>query len=279
MLVARILLALLAISLAGQASAAGTDPPLVAASTKGDLAAVEKLLNNGTDPNSHDASALTALNWAAYNGHLDVVKALVEHKAKVDSNANKYHWTPLMNAANQGHTDIVDYLLVHGADINAITTDKWTPLRFAEGQGKVDTATLLFSRGAKDDDPACNDQFCVDIRMLLFAISAKQLKRFQGAKLDDVWFQSKLVMPGARACKVKFDALICNFGTREKPADFNQVVTSIRSALPTGWNGAMEKDAGSFKEFGVGEKKGKHKLFLEAMEVFGVRDVQLSVMQ
>src|ERR1700674_2253700 len=61
------------------AHADGGASPVVAAAKTGDAATLKRLLDGGADPNSHDADALTALNWAAYNGHLAAVQILVQH--------------------------------------------------------------------------------------------------------------------------------------------------------------------------------------------------------
>lgn len=126
----------------------GPSPVVVAAKT-GDAATLKRLLDGGADPNSHDADALTALNWAAYNGYLAAVQILVQHHADIDSHGNQSQWTPLMNAAAQGHIDVVSFLVGHGADINAHSSDGLSPLDFAILQNHAKTATFLRSHGAK----------------------------------------------------------------------------------------------------------------------------------
>jgi ankyrin repeat protein len=131
------------------ALAAGEDPPLVVAASKGDIVQVRRLLANGTDPNAHDTGNLTALNWAAYNGHLAVVQALVERGATVDSNSNSHGWTPLMNAANRGHTDVVKYLLSRGADARLASKDGYVmAIGYAVLGGHDDTAHVLRNSAA-----------------------------------------------------------------------------------------------------------------------------------
>src|SRR5271154_2022583 len=87
------------------------DPPLVVAATSGDTATLATLLQQGVDPNTADDNKLTALNWAAYNGHLDAVRALVQRGARIDAHDSKSGWTPLMNASAMNFPDVVAYLV------------------------------------------------------------------------------------------------------------------------------------------------------------------------
>lgn len=51
---------------------------LINACKKGDLKAVKTLIRSGADINSEDKSGVTALMWAAKNGHLEIVKELLK---------------------------------------------------------------------------------------------------------------------------------------------------------------------------------------------------------
>ena len=58
--------------------------PLMRASARGDLNAVNELLGMGASPDARSAPfALTALMCAAYHGHTDVMKALITKGANV----------------------------------------------------------------------------------------------------------------------------------------------------------------------------------------------------
>ncbi len=51
------------------------DTALMSAIISGDSAAARDLLAKGADLNVKDMAGLTALMWAAGNGHLDIVRA------------------------------------------------------------------------------------------------------------------------------------------------------------------------------------------------------------
>ena len=93
---------------------------------------------------SNDVEVLSrALIDSCYNGHLDVVKWLVEHSVKghldvakwlgghtaADVNYNKYVWTPLTAACERDHLYIVKYLVeTCHADVNLLDSGDYTSL-------------------------------------------------------------------------------------------------------------------------------------------------------
>ena len=61
----------------------------------------------------------TPLQYAAREGHVDIVKMLIENDAKV--NATDFNdCTALHHAARGGHVDVVKVLIQNGADVNAV---------------------------------------------------------------------------------------------------------------------------------------------------------------
>jgi glutaminase len=92
--------------------------------------------------NQTQTEAVVALTWAASQGDLDEVRALVA--AGVEPGTADYDGrTPLHLAAAEGQTDVVRYLLAVGADPQP--TDRWggTPLSDAEAGGHGEIAALL----------------------------------------------------------------------------------------------------------------------------------------
>src|SRR5205823_3378098 len=66
------------------------------------------------------AGGMTALIYAAREGHLDTVKALVEAGAKVNQVGGGTKMSPMVEAIINGHLDIAKYLLDKGADPNIV---------------------------------------------------------------------------------------------------------------------------------------------------------------
>jgi hypothetical protein len=77
-----------------------------------------------------------------YEGHVDVVRLLLEHRA--DPNAkDKFGWTPLHLAASGGHVNVVRLLLERGADPTVKDRSGDTPLDLARRRGHREVVSLI----------------------------------------------------------------------------------------------------------------------------------------
>lgn len=74
---------------------------------------VKVLLASGANPNLRAHDGTTPLHMASSFNHLDVVRALIEGRARVDEEASGF--TPLGFAAENGHLEVVKELLRAGA--------------------------------------------------------------------------------------------------------------------------------------------------------------------
>ncbi|MFG0636362.1 ankyrin repeat domain-containing protein [Acinetobacter soli] len=82
-------------------------PELVYWASLGDTSRVRQLLADGIDPNQSDEEGYSALQAAAENDHLDVVKLLVSKGADISF---KGQYTALELAEMAQNTQIVQYL-------------------------------------------------------------------------------------------------------------------------------------------------------------------------
>ena len=82
-------------------------PELVYWSSLGDVEQVEQLLFDGADPNQTDDEGYSALQAAAENNHLDILKLLVSQGADVHYKAQ---FTALELAEMANNKEIVEYL-------------------------------------------------------------------------------------------------------------------------------------------------------------------------
>ena len=108
---------------------------LHSASFEGHLQVVRYLLQHGVDVNVRDSVVDTPLLLASYQGHLDVVQCLLEHGADANLLGNR-HYAPLTFAAYYGHVNVVRLLLEHNADANSQDKDGDTPLHDAMQGGR-----------------------------------------------------------------------------------------------------------------------------------------------
>jgi ankyrin repeat protein len=112
---------------------------------------IERYLGSGWDVNAQgEKYGRTALHLAAMNGHLEIVKLLLEHGADVNAKTKEgYGYTALHSAASNGHLEIVKLLLEHGADVNAKTKyGGYTALHSATMNGHLEIVKLLLEHGA-----------------------------------------------------------------------------------------------------------------------------------
>lgn len=71
---------------------------------------------------------MTALHFAAREGQLETVKALVEAGVNVNELSAADQTSPMLEAIYNGHYDVGEYLLHHGADPKLVNADGLAPL-------------------------------------------------------------------------------------------------------------------------------------------------------
>ncbi|TRX89218.1 hypothetical protein FHL15_009916 [Xylaria flabelliformis] len=109
----------------------------------GDHVIVETLLKNGVDPNFLNEYFGSALYVAAYRGHTDIARLLIEHGAAINGEGNL--GTALEAAAYQGHVETLRLLLDRWANVRADDTTTRC-LFYASKQGHTQAVQLLLAR-------------------------------------------------------------------------------------------------------------------------------------
>jgi ankyrin repeat protein len=121
-----------------EACALGADAQIV------ELLAVDRQLAE-----QYSADGFTALGLAAFFGHLDAARLLLDAGAKPNqASRNALHVTPLHSACAAGHAALAGLLLRHGANPNAEESNGMTPLHTAAGTGNREIAARLLDAGA-----------------------------------------------------------------------------------------------------------------------------------
>jgi ankyrin repeat protein len=117
--------------------------PLLDAVERGDRAAAIRLLAvKGTDPNQAGPDGTTAIMYAASNGDVELVRALIRAGANVKLQ-NQFGTSAITEAAIIGSAPIIDALLKAGADANTKNPEGETPLMAVARSGNVEAARLL----------------------------------------------------------------------------------------------------------------------------------------
>jgi ankyrin repeat protein len=99
------------------------------------------------DIDAKNGTGETALQLAAINGHLDVMKALIDKKADVNT-ADNTGWTPLMDAARNKKPAAARLLIAAGADVNAHSDSYISTIITASRHGLIDVVKDLAAAGA-----------------------------------------------------------------------------------------------------------------------------------
>ncbi len=127
---------------------------IIKAAKSGDAAQVAAFLT--ADPtlvNEADVDGSTPLHYAAWKGHVEVTRVLLDAGADTAAQNANGHWgtTPLHAAAHANNNAIVQLLLERGADMNAKDGNGKTPLHHTTFHGAKAAARVLLAHGATDE--------------------------------------------------------------------------------------------------------------------------------
>ncbi|KAJ5924217.1 hypothetical protein N7466_008404 [Penicillium verhagenii] len=121
--------------------------PVSSASLKGHAEVVQLLLTQSPMPSLKEAdkNGYSALNLAAYYGHLETLNLLLEHNADIESK-NNVGQTPLLSAVWQGHIKVVKVLLAKGADHLVQDNANYTAINVASANGHTEVVKILLAQ-------------------------------------------------------------------------------------------------------------------------------------
>ncbi len=120
---------------------AGTALMLAAYNGHTEIARV--LLDHGARVDDRDGGGRTALMYAASGPYEETVRLLLEWKADPLAVDQEERFTALMFAAAEGHADVVQTLLRHGSDKDIVDVDGDKALDFAARNGHEEVVRLL----------------------------------------------------------------------------------------------------------------------------------------
>ncbi|KAL3076185.1 hypothetical protein niasHT_038811 [Heterodera trifolii] len=124
--------------------------PLMVASKKRKWDIVRYLIEKGVKVDQTNAKGISPLHLACIDGHLEIVKLLVEvgkadiEKAEADSVIG---WSPLMVASNIQKWDIFRYLIEKGANIDHTDNNGLSIIHYLVDNNNFDECKILIDKG------------------------------------------------------------------------------------------------------------------------------------
>ncbi len=115
------------------------ESPLMLAALKGELELASQMVKKGADVNK---TGWTPLHYAASNGHVPLIRLLIENHAYIDAESPN-STTPLMMASMYGSPEAVKLLIEEGADPLLKNQQGLTALDFANRGKRPDAIELL----------------------------------------------------------------------------------------------------------------------------------------
>eukprot|EP00906_Rhabdomonas_costata_P014763 RCo021195 len=104
--------------------------------------------------NSEDEEGVVPLHWAAYAGHLPLVRFLVLKGAHVGRKAGSEGTTAVQWAACGGHLAVIDFLMDKGSDVTEVETNGYSAAAQAVQHGHTLALHLMVHREPRLDPNA-----------------------------------------------------------------------------------------------------------------------------
>ncbi|MCK5726250.1 MAG: ankyrin repeat domain-containing protein [Thiotrichaceae bacterium] len=140
--------------------------PVMQAAESGKSAAIALLLSRGANVNFRTKSGSSALIFAAENGFPEVTAMLVEMGANIHDRT-RTGWDAMMIAARDGHDVIVAQLLEFGADVRASDRRGNGALMYAIEGGHENVVSTLFQYSKLVSPCVPNDQGITPLMMAI----------------------------------------------------------------------------------------------------------------
>lgn len=144
---------------------------LLAATRKGDLATVRRLLDEGADVNAKTRYDSTPLFFACDRGHLEIARLLIERGASLNVKDNFYNATALGLALGKKHDDVVALLIEKGVDASEA-------LRGSVREADMKLFQLILDKGRLTQD-------MLDDALLVLSVSRSEKNEGMAKVLED----------------------------------------------------------------------------------------------
>ncbi len=202
---------------------------------------INQLIDTYPDLVRVEKENLTPLHWAAYNGHTETCRLLLDKGAGIDT-PDKLGATPLHWAAYNGHTATCRLLLERGASVNTPDKEGTTPLHWAFNFYHSGIGRALLLDGA-DPHSGSSETGAQELTTFLSGSFAEQIKDAIEAFKDQIPTKQKLFDEnGYLKDDVKgvcyaglFPELICKPLLQSSDQKDHRLLYDVIQALPRKW--------------------------------------------
>ena len=125
--------------------------PLHDAVQQNNVTQLTAVIEAGAAFDTLDDNALTALHLSTYLGHREATKGLLARGAPLETRSDHDGMTAVLWAAGQGHADVLGDLLDAGANPHAVDDHGRTALHYSASRGHHDAVRLLLKSGVAVD--------------------------------------------------------------------------------------------------------------------------------
>ncbi len=127
---------------------AGGMTPLILSTMLANRDAAILLLENGADPNQQSDEGSSAMSYAARNGDMRTLEAVLKHGGNVNLRNKKNKSIPLFDAVYSRSIPIIKLLLDRASKIDSQDNSGDTAMVHAAGTGRYDIVMFLLDAGA-----------------------------------------------------------------------------------------------------------------------------------
>jgi ankyrin repeat protein len=145
-----LIFAFMAFAMTSAHAQSGRDQALIAASAKGDIAAVERLVAEGANVKAQDSRGRTALLAATHGNHAAVARALIAAGSDVNAR-DDIQDSAYLYAGAEGRTEILKMTLAAGADLKSTNRYGGTALIPAAHHGHPEAVKVLLATAIDKD--------------------------------------------------------------------------------------------------------------------------------
>jgi uncharacterized protein len=146
---------------------------------------LDEVDRNGSLLSAHSTDGWTPLHLAAFFGHPELAKGLINRGADVNARSTNAMGNTALHAAVAGRRiALIKILLEYGADVNARQVGGWTALHGAAQAGDREIVEALLANGADANARAENNQSALDLALMKGHQEIVVLLEELGAKLQ-----------------------------------------------------------------------------------------------